>query len=135
MTVGIYLTALAGWLALGFALVLVRQLLVWIALRGLKPDILHRMTLPEGNRIREPMRLGIAYGFAKWAGWLGLAYLIAPVLHLLLLGFDQGWTVQLGIALAVFGVIAAAGFAFDRLLASAVRRAMSLPANWRARAL
>lgn len=135
MTASIYLTAFAEWFALGLVLVLIRQALMWIALRGLRPTILHRMELPEGHRIREPMRFGIVYTLTKWGGGLGVPYLIALVLHPVILGFDRGWTAQLSIVLMIVAGIAAALFALDRKIASWVRRTVDLPADWRARVL
>ncbi|WP_162254702.1 hypothetical protein [Sphingomonas sp. Root241] len=124
---------LAEAFALGIVVLLARQMLMWLALRELAPGIVHRMELPDGLRIREPMRFGIVYRLARWAGWIGLAFLIAPVLHLLLLGFDQGWTLQLRTMLCAVAGVAAALFVLDWLVASRVRGATRLPADWRAR--
>ncbi|ATY33773.1 hypothetical protein [Sphingomonas psychrotolerans] len=130
-----YFAAFATWLVLGVALVLVRQGLIWVALTRLKPAISRRIQLPEGHRISEPMRLGIAYTVATWGGRLGVGYLIAPPFHLVLVGFDSGWTVQIGIVLTGVLGIAAAVFALDRGMASWVRNAANLPADWRTRAV
>lgn len=128
-----HIVQLAEAFALGIVVVLARQMLIWLALRELAPVIVRRMELPDGLRIREPMRFGIVYGLARWVGWIGLAFLVAPVLHLLLRGFDQGWTLQLGTMLSVVAGIAAALFVLDQLIASRVRGATRLPADWRAR--
>jgi len=126
---------LAVAFALGVALVLARQALMWIAFRRLKPAILHRLGLPEGHRIRQPMRFGIVYVLATWSGRLGFAFLIALVMHLVLLGLDRSWTLQVSAMLTIVAGIAAALFALDRLIASRVRNAVGLPADWRAKAL
>lgn len=128
-----HVVLLAEAFALGIVVVLARQMLMWLALRGLAPVIVRRMELPDGFRIREPVRFGIVYRLARWAGWIGLGFLIAPVLHLLLFGFDQGWTLQLRTMLNAVAGIAAVLFVLDRLIGWCVRRTTKLPADWRAR--
>lgn len=135
MTVSITFTTVAAWLAVCLALVLVRQGLMWFALRRLKPTILHRIGLPEGHRIRAPMRFGIAWTLAKLAGWVGTVFLTSLVLYPIIASFDQGWTAPLGITLMVLTGIVMATLTFDRFLASSVRQAVGLPVDWRTRAL
>ena len=119
--------------ALGVTMIFVRQMLMWLALRGLRPVILHRLGLPEEFRIGQPMRFGIAYPLAIWSGRLGLAFLIAPMLHLVMVGLDGGWTPHVSTLLAIVAGIAAVLFALDRVIASWVRKAADLPADWRAK--